>query len=262
MKIGFFDSGLGGLTVMKAVVKHLPQYDYEFYGDTANLPYGDKTEEEIFELTKVGMQHLFERGCALVIIACNTASAETLRKLQDTFLPEAYPERKILGVIIPMVETVCEAGERHTLLLATARTISSKKYEKEFAKQVVKRPELISVATPELVPLIESGDVCAATEKAIEHISNAFAEGIDSVILGCTHYGLLRDGIEKHFGASVAVYSADQIIPQKVEGYLAVHHEIKVLLTQGGTRNIYLTRHTPSYDKLMGDLLGGFVLPE
>ena len=111
MKIGFFDSGLGGLTILKAVTQALPSYDYEYFGDTAHVPYGNKSEEEIYELTKAGVEHLFEQECALVIIACNTASAETLRKLQDTFLKEEYPDRNILGVIIPMVEEVLECHE-------------------------------------------------------------------------------------------------------------------------------------------------------
>jgi glutamate racemase len=108
MKIGFFDSGLGGLTILKAVVKELPQYDYVYYGDTLHLPYGDKTEEEIFTLTKTGIEYLFEKGCVLVIVACNTASAETLRKLQDSWLLETYPDRKVLGVIVPTLERVLE----------------------------------------------------------------------------------------------------------------------------------------------------------
>ena len=259
MKIGFFDSGLGGLTVLKAVVRKLPLYDYEFYGDTAHLPYGDKTEAEIYTLTKEGVIHLFERGCVLVIIACNTASAETLRKLQDTFLATSHPEKKILGVIIPMVETLCDAGAQNTLLLATARTISSQKYEKEFSKSPT-RLKLISVATPELVPLIERGEIATATAKAIAHIEKEVMQGIDSVILGCTHYGLLKAGIEAQFGQSFQVFSADQIIPQKIAEYLFFHPEIKDVLSQGGTRSIHLTKHTPSYDRLMGDILGGFVL--
>jgi glutamate racemase len=131
MKIGFFDSGLGGLMILKAVAKALPEFDYEFYGDTANLPYGDKSEAAIYELTKQGVEHLFKRDCALVIVACNTASAETLRRLQDEYLPESYPDRRILGVIIPTVEEVMQEKYSNAILLATKRTVESKKYEKE-----------------------------------------------------------------------------------------------------------------------------------
>ena len=133
MKIGLFDSGLGGLTILKAVARALPAYDYEFYGDTANLPYGDKSEDQIYELTKRGVEHLFSRDCALIIIACNTASAETLRRMQDEYLKEAYPDRRVLGVIIPTIEEVAEAGLTNVLLIGTRRTIESHKFEKEFA---------------------------------------------------------------------------------------------------------------------------------
>src|SRR3989338_6111066 len=134
MKIGFFDSCLGGLITLKAVAKALPQYDYEFYGDTANLPYGGKSEEEIFELTKAGIMHLFKRDCLLVIVACNTASAETLRRLQDGFLKSEYPDHRVLGVIIPTVEELVSGDIKHALLVATKRTVDSGKYERELAK--------------------------------------------------------------------------------------------------------------------------------
>ncbi len=261
MKIGFFDSGLGGLTVMKAVVKHLPEYDYEFYGDTANLPYGDKTEEEIFELTKAGMVHLFEKGCVLVIIACNTASAETLRKLQDTFLVTSYPDRKILGVIIPMVETVIEALGQHALLLATKRTVESAKYEKEFEK-MENRPTLRSIATAHLVPLIEAGKIEEAVHEAMAIIDQNKELQYDSLVLGCTHYALLREGIEAKIDSSVKVFSADQVIPKKIKLYLDQHSEIETRLTRHSTRNVYLSVHTPHYDKIMSEILGGYLLSE
>ena len=127
MTIGLFDSGLGGLTILRAVVKQLPQYDYVYYGDTANLPYGDKSEAEIYDLSVAAMDYLFGEGCALIIVACNTASAETLRKLQDEYLPKHYPERRILGVIIPTVETLIADGVEAALLLATKRTVESQK---------------------------------------------------------------------------------------------------------------------------------------
>jgi glutamate racemase len=258
MKIGFFDSGLGGLTVLKAVVKELPSYDYEFYGDTAHLPYGDKTEEEIYELTKKGVEHLFERGCLLVVIACNTASAETLRRLQDTFLPAHYPDRKILGVIIPMVETVLAAHAERVLLLATVRTVESGKYQKELEKYE-KHPQLIAVATPELVPLIEKGEVGEAVAKGASYIQSHLPAGIDTVILGCTHYGLLKEGLASVY-PSVRILSADELIPAKLAAYLHEHTEIASLLSQAGTRTVYLTQHTPHYDRFMAEILGRVML--
>lgn len=263
MKIGFFDSGLGGLTVLKATVALLPQYDYEFYGDTANVPYGDKSEEIIYDLTKKAICNLFEKDCALVVVACNTASAETLRRLQDTFLIDEYPDRKILGVIIPMVEEVVALGSTHALLLATKRTINSEKYEKEFSK-LPNSPKLISLATPQLVPLIELGLLEEATQNVCEIISSYDTQKIDALILGCTHYSLLKEGIEAICTDmdGIHIFSQTEIIPKKLELYLEVHEEIREKLSKKGTRNIFLSTHTPAYDQIVGDILGGHFISE
>jgi glutamate racemase len=260
MKIGFFDSGLGGLFVMKATVALLPTYDYEFYGDTLHVPYGERSEEEIYNLTKIGVTALFEKGCSLVIIACNTASAATVRKLQDTFLPSEYPTRKILGVIIPMVEEVVAAGSTHALLLATKRTVESGKYEKECAK-FVHAPSLISIATPSLVPLIEAGALNEAVDEACRIIKAYVNELVDAVILGCTHYGLLKEGIEAMY-PDLKVYSQADIIPHKLKSYLEAHSEIKNTLSTNGTRNLFLSKNSAEYDQLLGDILGGQFIQE
>ncbi len=253
MKIGFFDSGLGGLIALKAVAKALPQYDYEFYGDTANLPYGDKSEVEIFELTKAGIVHLFNRDCLLVIVACNTASAETLRRLQDGFLKDEYPTHRVLGVIIPTVEELVSVDIKHALLVATKRTVDSRKYEVELDK-LTKAPLITACATPELVPLIELGEHEAALRSLVSTIK---ARGeVDGVILGCTHYSLLKDELRKEF-PSLTVLSQDEIIPVKLADYLERHTEIKSKLTQGGTRNVYLTDNSSRYDYVIRELLGG-----
>lgn len=254
MKIGFFDSGLGGLIALKAVAKALPQYDYEFYGDTANLPYGDKTEEQIFELTKAGIVHLFNRDCLLVIVACNTASAETLRRLQDGFLKNEYPDHRVLGVIIPTVEELVKADIEHALLVATKRTVDSRKYEVELGKLLTKAPLITSCATPELVPLIESGEHEAALQSLINTIK--IKGEVDGVVLGCTHYSLLKDDLRKEFPA-FTVLSQDEIIPAKLANYLSRHPEINSKLSEGGTRNVYLTDNSSRYDHIIRELLGG-----
>jgi len=261
MNIGFFDSGLGGLTILKAVAKRLPQYSYEYFGDTKNLPYGDKSEEEIYALTKAGVESLFNRDCALVIIACNTASAETLRKLQDEWLPEAFPERKILGVIVPTVEEVIESRCGKVSLIATKRTIDSDKYAVEFKNRAQSPVELTQVATPELVPFIELNELELATTAAIKRIETAVGEG-DGVILGCTHYTQIKDQLRSHFGNSLQVFSQDEIIPEKLFLYLQNHPEIETQLSQAGARNIHLTQHRPDYDLLIGQFLGGAFLSE
>lgn len=256
MKIGFFDSGLGGLIILKAVVKHLPEYDYVFYGDTANVPYGDKTEAEIFELTKTGVENLFARDCLLVIIACNTASAETLRKLQDTILVGEYSDRRILGVIIPTVEIVCESGAKDVMLFATKRTVESQKYAKEFAK-LDSSIQLKTKALPGLVPLIEDGDWDKAKEMLNAETTQAIEEGSKNIILGCTHYSLLKDNVRAVVGVG-KVYSQDEIIPPKLADYLDRHPEITARLSGIGNREIVITKHNPQYDRLTAEFLGAY----
>tara|TARA_B100000508_G_scaffold140707_1_gene142973 strand:+ start:186 stop:968 length:783 start_codon:yes stop_codon:yes gene_type:complete len=260
MKIGFFDSGLGGLTILRSVVLELPQYDYCFFGDTKNLPYGDKTEEEIYELTKAGVEELFKRDCVLMIIACNTASAETLRKLQDTWLPEAYPDRRILGVIVPAVEEIIDSGKTTATLIATKRTVDSKKYEVELTNRSSHEISLNALATPELVPFIELGEIDAATEVAISRIDSEGGEG-EVIVLGCTHYTELKNNLRAHYKDKL-ILSQDEIIPLKLKMYLENHPEILEQLTSEGKRDIHLTEHRADYDRIMGQFLGGVYVEE
>lgn len=261
MKIGFFDSGLGGLILLKAVAKALPDYDYYYYGDTAHVPYGDKSEEEIFRLSQLAMEYLFAQGCLIVVIACNTASAETLRKLQDDYLPNAYPDRRILGVIIPTIEELNRSGSHETLLMATKRTVESKKYEKELQLKGNKEITLRSVATPQLVPLIEQGELEAAANEAIHVVEDRYPGKGEAVILGCTHYTLLKDSLRKKF-PELTFISQDEVIPEKLNDYLTRHPELESKLTRGGGRQIHLTAHRPDYDAVMSQLLGGVYIDE
>jgi glutamate racemase len=258
MKIGFFDSGLGGLIILKAVTKAVPEYDYVYYGDTKNLPYGDKTEAEIFALTEAGVGELFLRDCALVIIACNTASAETLRKLQDNYLVKNFPERRILGVIIPTVETIIDTKETEVLLLATKRTVDSGKYDIELKNRVGDQVSLLSVATPELVPLIEGHKVNEAVLASTQAIKKQLTlnPNIRVVVLGCTHYTLLKVELKNIFPELIFI-SQDEVIPEKLKSYLRAHPEIRNTLSLGQTRNIILTEHRPDYDEVAQEFLNG-----
>jgi glutamate racemase len=261
MKIGFFDSGLGGLIILKAVAKELPAYDYEFYGDTAHVPYGDRSEEEIFELTKAGVLHLFERDCALVIVACNTASAETLRRLQDSILTGGYADRRILGVIIPTVEAVCEQSVAQVVLLATTRTVESGKYDTELRK-LSANISLTSLALPKLVPLIEGGEWDEAEMQIREVVSTLQASQSSNIILGCTHYSLLKEAAREVVGGKGVVLSQDEIIPAKLANYLERHPEIEERLSRTGTRNIFLTDNRSLYDSVIKNLMGGCIVEE
>lgn len=264
MKIGLFDSGIGGVAILTAVVKALPHYDYEYYGDTKNLPYGEKSEAQIYELTKAGVAHLFARDCVIVILACNTASAETLRRLQDEWLPHAYPERRILGVIVPTVEAVLEAGVRRALLIATKRTVSSGKYHLELGKRQVLHTKIDAVATPELVPLIEAGQVAdaAALVRKLMADRQAAGEEYDGLILGCTHYGLMAGELQAALGERVMIFNQMEIIPAKLTAYLAAYRELEGRLSRTQSRNIFLTEHRADYDTYLEAVLQGRLLAE
>jgi|AntRauTorckE6833_2_1112554.scaffolds.fasta_scaffold00861_5 glutamate racemase len=260
MKIGFFDSGLGGLTILKAVAKELPDYDYIFYGDTVNLPYGNKTEEEVYNLTLKGVEYLITAECTLIIIACNTASAETLRRLQTEYLTTKSANLKIIGVIRPTVESIDLSVSLSISLLATKRTVESNKYQMELTK-LNKNNQLIQISAPDLVPLIEIGDLELATEHAIKLIDE---EGGESgvVVLGCTHYTEIKKLLRSHYGNQKIILSQDEIIPKKLKDYLERHPEIESRLSRGGERNIHLTEHKLYFDKILQQLLGGVYLEE
>jgi glutamate racemase len=239
MTIGFFDSGIGGLRVMERVIDLLPQYDYVFFGDTEHVPYGDRPESEIYELTKTAIEYLFTKHDALmVIVACNTASSESLRRLQDEFVATQYPERRVLGVIIPTIETVVGSSAKRPLLIGTTRTIDSKKFERELEK-IGASLVLETKATPELVPLIEEGKMGEACDVLRDVCESHIARGGDSLILGCTHYTYLTPILRERYQDQLQIISQDEIIPEKLQGYLMRHPEIEKRLSQGGTRQVF-----------------------
>ncbi len=238
MKIGFFDSGIGGLTILNAVRGVLPEYDYLFFGDTKNVPYGDKTEEEICTLTKSALEYLFDHGAGLVVIACNTASAESLRKLQDTMLEGAYSDLKILGVIIPTIETIIDADSEKVLIIGTNRTINSQKYNRELEKQNA-QILLTSIATPTLVPRIEANQIEEAYNDLKQVVEGQIGE-IDTIVLGCTHYTVLKNQLKRDF-QKLKIISQDEVIPEKLKTYLENHPEIKSKLTKGNNLETFLT---------------------
>jgi glutamate racemase len=232
MKIGFFDSGIGGLTILRAVREHLPEYDYVYYADSANLPYGDKREEEVFELTKAGVMRLFNERAVLVIVACNTASAQALRRLQDSMLTGVYKDRRVLGVIIPTVEAIEEMKVGRVLLIGTARTVHSEKYPLELGK-INPSTELLSESMPTLVPLIESGDLTAAL-RDVQKVVDPKIGKIDTLVLGCTHYTVLKDDLRALY-PNLTIIAQDEILPPKLKAYLSRHPEIEKKLGKHGS---------------------------
>ncbi len=234
MKIGIFDSGLGGLFLMKPIVEALPQYDYIYLGDTANLPYGDKSPDEVYRLALASVKYLLQHDCVLVLVMCNTISAEALRRLQG----EGY---RALGIIIPTVEEV--RGERIGVL-ATQGTVNSETYIKEIHK-LLPNAHVFQQAAPKLVPIIESGKKVSDT-LLHEYLEPLLANNIDTLILGCTHYVVLKDLVRQLVPKNVRIISQDELIADKVRDYLSSHPEIELALTKNGMREYQVTKLTPN----------------
>jgi glutamate racemase len=253
MKIGVFDSGLGGLAITRAIIDRLPQYDYIYLGDTKRVPYGNRSQETIHDFTAEALNFLFASNCQIVILACNTASADALRKTQQEYLPAKYPNRRILGVIIPTVEAVAASGAQNVGVLATQSTVDSGAYSYEFSRQspataVANRP------APLLVPLIENDGL-----RYIEPVLEDYLKGLDAdaLILGCTHYSLIKDLVRKKWKGSV--FSQDEIVPEKLADYLERHPEHENLLEKTGRYEFNVTDLTSGYRKLATQIFGSEV---
>lgn len=255
-KIGIFDSGLGGLYIARAVQRALPQYDYVYLGDTLNVPYGGRSGEAIYQLSKSAIQYLFEeQECELVIIACNTASVTALRKLQREFLVNEHPQKRILGVIVPTLESATELGSTQIGLIATEYTVSSKIYDEEIVK-ITPRASIYAKATPLLVPLIENQGDKYMDMVLGDYLEPLIAKGLDSLILGCTHYIEIKDYVRTLTNHRVRILSQDEIIPPKLKDYLLRNSEMEERLAHGGTFKIMATDAHAGFIKNVKKLMG------
>ncbi len=243
--LGVFDSGLGGLTVLKEFIRLLPQYDYLYLGDNARAPYGDKDQETIYHYTKEAVDYLFQQGCTLVILACNTASADSLRKLQAD-----YPERKILGVLIPLAEEAVATGAQRIGVIATTSTVQSNSYRREIQK-LSPKTQVIQLATPLLVPLIENGQERSVSARRIikKYILKLKSYNIQTVILGCTHYSFVADTIRRYLGDKRACLDSGSTVAAKLQSYLQRHPEIESTLSQNKTVKILTTGEAEAFNR-------------
>ncbi len=234
--IAVFDSGYGGLTVLDALIKKLPQYDYLYLGDNQHYPYGDKTEAQITEYADRAVQHLFDQGATLIIFACNTASSNALRKAQAKYLNgKEEQERKILGVIIPVAEKVAKIARGGQVgLIATRSTINSRTYEQEISK-LEPNIKLIPKACPLLVPLIEENWQHKPEAKMIlkKYLRPLKSHNLQALILGCTHYPHMIKEIRQIMGKT-PIISGPDIVANSLEKYLQRHPEIESKLTRQG----------------------------
>lgn len=246
MKIGVFDSGLGGLAIARAMRDVMPEHDMIYLGDTLHVPYGARSHDVIMRYTRQSMEWLFARDCQLIIMACNTASALTLRALQQGYLKDTHPDRRILGVVVPTLETATEMGFKRIGLLATERIVQSAIYKTELEK-IGEDVKLFQHAAPLLVSAIEMG--CTAWFRPLlrDYLAPILREGVECLILGCTHYVLLRDMIQEECGPAIHVMSQDDIIPAKVVDYLRRHPETDSRIARGGNTEFYVTDVTDTY---------------
>lgn len=250
MKIGIFDSGIGGLLVIRAIVKKLPQYDYIYLGDTKHVPYGDKSQEVIYDYTKKGVEYLFKKGCNIIILACNTASTRALRKLQREYLPKHYPDRRILGIIIPTVEAVSKSDQFLKLgVLATEATVDSKVFPQEI-KKINKKAIVFQQSAPLLATMIEKGGLKWIDPALAYYLKPLMKNKVNAVLLGCTHYPIVKNKIRKIVGKKIKVISQDEIVPEKLVDYLKRHPELESKLTKQKIVEFYVTDRTPQIEQL------------
>ncbi len=282
--IGIFDSGLGGLTVLKEIRKVLPAYDYMYLGDTLHLPYGNRSDEAIFELSRRACDYLFSQGCKLIIIACNTASAKALRKLQQEYLPAVnlqisplllrqaqdsveMTNKNILGVVRPVAEKIAKLGYEKIGMIGTKGTVNSNIYVLELKEQMIKEQRSseaefkISVeqqATPLLVPLIEEGWLNEPETESIlsKYLKPLQEKGVQCLILGCTHYPLLIKKIKKILGPSCYVPNPSEIVAESLKDYLIKHSELEKKLPKNGRVSYFVTDLNDNFRQVAEALFG------
>jgi glutamate racemase len=252
--IGFFDSGLGGLTILREVIKRLPEYNYIYLGDNLRTPYGSRSREAIYDFTAEGATELFKRGAEIIILACNTSSAVALRKLQREFLPINFPDKKILGIIIPTAEEIGNYTKNKNIgILATEATAGALTYTKEIGK-IYPNIRVVEQGCPLLVPLIEAGklegqEIEVAVQNYIKELL-ATDDKIDTIILGCTHYAIIANIIKKYAPMDVKVLSQSEIIAEKLKNYIARHPEIEIKLKKEGKRQYFTTQEAERINNL------------
>lgn len=234
--IGIFDSGYGGLTIFDKIRKTMPDYDYIYLGDNARTPYGPRSFEVVYRFTRQAVEKLFNEGCQMVILACNTASAKALRTIQQRDLPGWDPQRRVLGVIHPTVELMDRLSiSKHVGILGTTGTISSGSYSMEIEK-MFPHIKVTGEACPMWVPLVENNEFASPgadyfVKRNIEHLL-AVDSKIDTIVLGCTHYPLLIDKIKSFLPAGIKILAQGEYVAASLKDYLYRHPEMNARLTR------------------------------
>lgn len=258
MKIGVFDSGLGGLSILRRMMIKMPEYNFVYLGDNAHVPYGGRSPELIYQFTKKAIDFLFSQNCELIITACNTVTAVALRDIQDNYLTDYYPKKKVLGVILPAAETVYEKKYNKVGVIGTKATIYSHEFHKKI-KELSEKVDVIEKPCPLLVPVIEEGINGGKVLSLLleEYLEIFKKEKVEALILGCTHYGLIKREIEKILGKEVDLIDEGEICADKMKDYLNRHPEIDKKLGKRGERRYCVTDLPQRYRKFFEMFLGG-----
>lgn len=251
--IGVFDSGYGGLTILHGIRQLLPMYDYVYLGDNARAPYGTRSFDVVYQFTRQAVMKLFEMGCHLVILGCNTASAKALRSIQCNDLPELDTSRRVLGVIRPTAEVIGTLTKNnHVGLLATEGTVKSHSYDLEIRK-LWPKIKVTGVACPFWVPLVEYNEADSPgadyfVKKRIDELMRRDPD-IDSIILGCTHYPLLMPKIVKYVRPGVRIIPQGEYVAGSLQAYLERHTDIEAKLTRGGSCRYFTTESPERFEE-------------
>lgn len=250
--IGVFDSGFGGLTVLRELVNRLPQYDYLYLGDNARAPYGTRSFATVYEYTLQCVKWFLSQGCSLVILACNTASAKALRTIQQNDLPVIAPDKRVLGVIRPTTESIGSYSQSKSIgILATSGTVASQSYPIEIAK-FFPDVKVYQEACPMWVPLIENNEINTPGSAYFikKNLHSLFQKGknIDVVLLACTHYPLMQKQITEYLPVDVKLLSQGSIVARSLAGYLQRHPEIDMLCSKNTRLQFYTTDATEDFD--------------
>jgi glutamate racemase len=250
--IGVFDSGYGGLTVLKDIVALLPQYDYLYLGDNARAPYGPRSFDTVYQYTLQAVNWFFKQGCPLVVLACNTASAKALRTIQQRDLPHIAPDKRVLGVIRPTTEIIGSFTKtRQVGILATTGTVLSGSYPIEI-KKFFPDIKVYQEACPMWVPLIENNEhnKPGADYFVQQHLKQLFAqsEKIDTLLMACTHYPLLAPAIEKYLPTGVQLLSQGKIVANSLANYLERHPKMDAACSKQEARDFYTTDSCTDFD--------------
>jgi glutamate racemase len=250
--IGVFDSGYGGLTVLREFVDRLPQYDYLYLGDNARAPYGTRSFETVYRYTLQCVKWLLQENCPLIILACNTASAKALRSIQQNDLQKLDPDARVLGVIRPTTEIIGKHTNTNSIgILATNGTVQSQSYLIEIEK-FFPGVKIEQEACPMWVPLVENNEYHSegADYFIQKHVDNILSRNkeIDTLLLACTHYPLLKQKIEKYLPQNVKLVSQGEIVAESLKDYLKRHPEIEVKISKEGRRIFYTTDSTEDFN--------------